>query len=175
MEAMKAARALAVVVATVAASRALGIEGCLTPMEDLADRADVVVVGKIESSKTVTLNACPDSLPEEGRFYPRTYPRCGRLLGFVVSLETGLRGSAPRSLFVLVPWSSLGFLSLTCDDRPAPEAMVGLHAVLFLDKSGNDFWSVDGADGIYCQASPLSSAQVEGVRDILKEEPRQAR
>ena len=162
--------AVAILSILVGVSHAYGVVGCLTAEESLASRSDIVVVGTIESIDTVSLAPCPDSTPEPGRSYERTYPRCGDMLRIVVSAEVELQGSAPPTIYVLVPRGS--YLALRCDDRPEPEEMAGLRAILFLEKSGDDYWSVDGPDGIYCGRSPIPATEIDHVRTVLVSVPR---
>jgi len=53
------------------------------------------------------------------------------------------------------------------------KTMAGFHAILFLERSDDAFWSADGPDGIYGQLSPVSSAEHNRVRAILAKSPQE--
>jgi hypothetical protein len=141
--------------------------GCVRPVEELADRSDVVVVARIERVEPLELAPCPEL--QLGKKYVDTYRRCGSILAFTVTVTDRLRGDVPASIVVRVPRQ---MLELPCDDRPAPEAMTGAYAFLFLEASGEHLWLVDGPDSIHGSRSPFSASAIDEMREELKKTPR---
>ena len=152
------------------AQRAYGVMGCVTPAPDLATRSDIVVVGKVERVEHLALVPCPASDPVANEPYAPTYKRCGDTLLYVVTVSDRLRGEAPGSIDVHVAFP--GVLSLTCDDRPAPEEMAGIYGALFLEQVGTWLWLVDGPDGIHGWWEQPSAAEIAKMRRVVNANPR---
>jgi len=65
-----------------------------------------------------------------------------------------------------------GPLNLSCDDRPDPESMAGVYAFLFLEKSPDGLWLVDGPDGVHASRRAPSQAETERMRQVVAAVPR---
>ncbi len=126
--------------------------GCLTEVEQLVPRADVILIGRIQSVSTTRLQECPSTLPVDGHFYGG-YLRCGDINEAVVTVENQLKGQVDKELLVLIAAESV--LSMTCDDRPPVEQMAGLHALLFLERFGGRLWTVDGPNSVHASRTPV--------------------
>jgi hypothetical protein len=81
-----------------------------------------------------------------------------------------LRGEVLHTLSVRVPLPS--FLSLSCDDRPAPDKLSGNYAVLFLKRADGAAWSVDGPDGVYSSPERPKRKTIEEMRALVMQNPR---
>ena len=93
----------------------------------------------------------------------------GDTLVYVVTVTDRLRW-APASISVHVAFP--GVLSLTCDDRPAPEEMAGVYGALFLEQVGGWLWLVDGPDGIHGWWEQPSAAEIAKMRRVVNANPR---
>jgi hypothetical protein len=163
---MKRAAVLLVLVIAPLSVPVNGVVGCLTPAPMLASRADVVLVGRLESMSSLNLSPCP----AESGGPPTGYRRCGSLPVYRVAVLDVLRGDVSGTLSVRVPLPSV--LSLSCDDRPAPDKLSGAYAVLFLERADGALWSVDGPDGVYSSPTRPKRKTIDDMRALVLQNPR---
>jgi len=144
------------------------IQGCLTELEDLVPKAEVVVLARITALERVKLEDCPGSAPEPGRFYVAAeIAKCGWVTRFTVVKVEQLTGQVPDQFQVLVGLA--GILVPDCDDVPPVQSMQGLEVLLFLEKDAGRYWAVDGRGSLYAwpgRAGPRDYT-IAAVRKLL--------
>jgi len=153
------------------AQSASGVAGCVTPAADLAARSDVVVIGRVEGVEHMALVPCPVADAVANERYAPAYKKCGDTLVYVLSVTERLRGEAPAAIIVHVAFPDP--LTLTCDDRPAPEEMAGVYGTFFLEEIGRALWLVDGPDGIHVTGKHPSRSEAAAMRRLVEAHPRQ--
>jgi hypothetical protein len=159
-------------------SVALAILGCLTEERDLANRAKAVVVVKIVKVGKVKVAPCPESKPPEvheltlGRTYESGYANCGEVGTLEAVVVESLRGELSGKIDVLVARQT-GLSPGPCDDRPELPKMTGLQAILYLQRDGSRWWTLDGPDSIYTlePRQTLSHEFIVRVKQLLSEIP----
>jgi len=137
-------------------------------MDTLVERANLIVVGRIETVGTVDTTPCPPMQPKEvegGWVYEETYRKCGQVWLLKFRATDSLKGTVSRHIEVLVAPELLG---LPCDDRPLVEKMAGHDAVLFVEVSGRQFWTLDGPNSIHIVGPGITKAGVDDLKRTLR-------
>jgi hypothetical protein len=168
--------ALGLSIALVLSTPALAVVGCLTPIEELAPRSDVVVVGHIIRVDTLVLAPCPplEPVPAEpgrGRAYAyAVYSKCGAVPLYRIAVTQSLRGEAARELSAAAPYA---MFELSCDDRPSSNDMSGVYGIFFLERVDDRLWVIDGPNGVYASnRGPIADEEVAAATKYLSTHPR---
>jgi len=150
----------------------LAVVGCLIPLQSLTTRAELVVVAKIEAISRVQMEPC--KLDERGQQSAtqttiplNIQPRCGEIETLRISIHDRLRGNARDEEWVRIPRGMWSLVQMSCDDRPTVSAMVGLHAVFFLESTDGQLWTLDGPNSIYATRR-IDKNLVRRVKDLLQ-------
>jgi len=146
--------------------QAVGVVGCLVNMNELIPRADVVVVGHVEAVGDQVVRPCNSEAERNARLFG-SYSKCDRVYSMKFVIRETLWGQASTTITVLVP--SEPVFSLSCDDRPPVEKMVGLDAILFLESSEGHLWTLEGPNSIYSSWRPIKGKDLRGLKEALAE------
>jgi hypothetical protein len=139
---------IALILAITGFGTAYAIVGCITDIQDLVPRADVIIVGTVEEMDRTTLSPCT---PGHWGF-GKGYNRCGHLPRLKVRVDRTLKGKAPGVITAWVPAEASGLL-LSCDDRPPVneflEKIIGSRVTLFMEQDQDNLWTLDGPNSIH--------------------------
>ena len=135
-----------------------------------------MAVVKIQSVGKATVTPCPEAKPGEspeltlGRRYESGYVTCGEVGKLKAVVVEPLRGDVSGTIEVLVA-SPTGLVLGRCDDRPELPKMLGLEAILYLQREGGRWWTIDGADSIYSlwPRPNLNQEFIARVKQLLAE------
>ncbi len=133
--------------------------GCMSEIGEVARSAEAIVLFEVRAVRTVTLTACPAPKPDPWA----RYERCGavaELQGEPIRTLKGVFAATADPIRLPLPNAELN-----CDDRPEAHAFVsGLknsRVILFLEKDGGSWWTLEGPDSIY------SGTYEAAVRSVL--------
>ena len=95
--------------------------------------------------------------------------KCGELFSLDASIKRTFRGNVGNRITVLVP--SAGF-ELSCDDRLPVKDTAGFWAVLYIERSGNRLWTLDGPNSIYASRHRFPESELQEVKNVVEANPK---